>query len=524
VAAASVEEGVTSATQPLLPPSAPCSAAFVTHQLDHITLGDRENPLLESNGSGLAINDLDNDGLLDIVLANLDDPNTILWNEGRLQFRSEPLPHGDSRGVAIVDVDGDGWQDILFTRRRLASPILWRNLRGGGAPSFEQSEPLGDFGGYSLAWADLDGDNDLDLVTAAYDIEQEKLEGAQPLLRGQGVIYYENQGDHFAPTQLIELAQALAILLIDLNDDQRLDILIGNDFFHPDLLWLRTDEGWDLERLFATTSQNTMSLDAGDLDNDGQMEIFAADMKPYPDEPMQPWVVMMDNMVHDPFKNDPQTMANVLQVRTASGEFQEEAVNRGVDGTGWSWSSKFGDLNNDGFLDLYVVNGMVDPKLFGELPGYELIEENQAFRNDGAGRFLPAPEWGLNATTGGRSMSMADLDNDGDLDLVVNNYLSNAQLFENRSCNGGGLAVDLLWPNSGNTRAIGAQLTLHTSTGVYRREVRSVSGYLSGDPARVHFGLPTGSTPTRLEIIWPDGLLSHIEEIAPQSLVTIFRS
>ena len=500
-----------------------CQKSFIPHTLDHTTTGDPNNPLLESNGAGLAINDLDNDGLLDIVLANLDGPNAIFWNQGRLQFRKETLAHGDSRSVAIVDTDGDGWLDIVFTRRRLASPVLWLNLRGVGESAFKMTEPFGDHGAYSMAWADLDGDNDLDLVTAAYDVEQEKIEKAQPLLRGQGVIYYENIDNIFTPTQLIELSQALAILLLDLNGDRRLDILVGNDFHHPDQLWLRQADGWDLTQIFSTITQNTMSLDAGDLDNDGQMEIFAADMKPYSDESMDAWLPMMTNMVHDPFENDPQIMANVLQVRTASGEFEDGAVDRGIDGTGWSWSSKFGDLNNDGFLDLYVVNGMLDPNLFGQLPDHELVEENQAFQNDGTGHFTPAPHWGLNVTVGGRSMSMADLDNDGDLDVVVNNYMSSAQLFENQLCAGRSLAVDLAWPESGNTRAIGARIMLHTSTGTYQRTVRSNSGYLSGDPARVHFGLPEESKLIRLTIEWPDGAISTVSQLSAQTIMTISR-
>jgi len=509
--------------QPTVAAATLCQKSFIPHTLDHTTTGDPNNPLLESNGAGLAINDLDNDGLLDIVLANLDGSNAIFWNQGRLQFRKETLAHGDSRSVAIVDTDGDGWLDIVFTRRRLASPVLWLNLRGVGEDAFKMTEPFGGYGAYSMAWADLDGDNDLDLVTAAYDVEQEKIEKAQPLLRGQGVIYYENIDNIFTPTQLIELSQALAILLLDLNGDRRLDILVGNDFHHPDQLWLRQADGWDLTQIFSTITQNTMSLDAGDLDNDGQMEIFAADMKPYPDEPMDAWLPMMTNMVHDPFENDPQIMANVLQVRAASGQFEDGAVDRGIDGTGWSWSSKFGDLNNDGFLDLYVVNGMLDPNLFGQLPDHELVEENQAFQNDGTGHFTPAPHWGLNVTTGGRSMSMADLDNDGDLDVVVNNYMSSAQLFENQLCTGRSLAVDLAWPESRNTRAIGARIMLHTSTGTYQRTVRSNSGYLSGDPARVHFGLPEESKLIRLTIEWPDGAISTVSQLSAQTIMTISR-
>jgi hypothetical protein len=221
--------------------------------------------------------------------------------------------------------------------------------------------------------------------------------------------------------------------------------------------------------------------------------------------------------------DDPQIMENVLQVRDTHGRFTNEAISRGLGATGWSWSAKFGDLDNDGFLDFYVVNGMIAQELFHHLPGGELVEQNQALRNLGDGTFAPAPNWNLGSTASGRGMSMADLDNDGDLDIVVNNLRSPAQLFENRLCGGSGLEVELIWLESGNTRALGGQLVLHTSAGSYARDVHAGSGYLSGDPPRVHFGFPTEAALYRLDIRWPDGTISRIETPARQTLLTIQR-
>ena len=120
-------------------------------------------------------------------------------------------------------------------------------------------------------------------------------------------------------------------------------------------------------------------------------------------------------------------------------------------------------------------------------------------------------------------MSMADLDNDGNLDIVVNNFMQPAELFENRLCGGSSLEVDLRWPASGNTYAIGAQLVLNTSTGTYRRDVRANSGYLSGDPSQVSFGFPTGAKLMRLDIMWPDGKVSTIAPLVPHQLLTVTR-
>jgi hypothetical protein len=511
--------------QPLAQPTTPCANYFVTHLFEHITTIEGETVrMFDSNGAGLAINDLDNDGDLDVVLANLAGPNAIFWNQGALIFRKEALAHGQSRGVTIVDIDGDGWQEIVFAYRR-GRPIIWQN-HGVNAPTqFTRLDRVSiSQNAYTLNWADLDGDNDLDAVVGTYDAEMQK----ESILNagGGGVLYYENLGGRFAPTILAYSAQALAILLVDLNADHHLDSLVGNDFAQPDQSWLWQPDGWQEARLFAQTPHSTMSYDAGDIDNNGQAELFATDMKPYATDPATqaawaPLMATMQPMAHAP--GDPQSMENVLQMRNAAGRFENQASASGLAASGWSWSSKFGDLDNDGFLDAYVVNGMAARELFSHLPADELVEENQAFHNNGQGGFTPAPGWSLNATAGGRGMSMADLDQDGDLDIVVNNLLSPALLLENRLCGGAALEVDLHWPGSKNTRAIGAQLVLHTSTGHYQREVRAASGYLSGDPARIHFGLPTGSRLVELEIIWPDGQISHLDSATVQHLVVVTR-
>jgi hypothetical protein len=267
-----------------------------------------------------------------------------------------------------------------------------------------------------------------------------------------------------------------------------------------------------------------MSFDWGDIDNNGSFELLATDMKPYDlgVKTLAEWLPMMATMRRVP-RGSPQRDENVLQVLEADHRYHNQSDERGIDATGWSWSGKFGDLDNDGFLDLYIVNGMIDIDLFDYLPGGELVEANQAFRNLGGETFASAPQWGLESTASGRGLSLADLDNDGDLDMVVNNLRSAAQLFENQLCGGAGLEVDLRWADSANTRALGAQLILHTSAGTYTRDVRAGSGYLSGDPARVHFGVPTGATLLRLEVLWLDGRVSSIEAPTTNTLLTITR-
>ncbi|MBK7894834.1 MAG: VCBS repeat-containing protein [Anaerolineaceae bacterium] len=512
-----------------------CNDEFVTHWLDHVTdVHGEVVRMFETNGAGVAINDLDQDGLLDLVFANLNGPASIFWNQGNLAFEKETLPDLNTRAVNIVDVTGDGRLDIVFTHI-VSSLTYWEN--GGSDPDgrtiFERVPLPGVRAlAHSMAWGDLNGDGTLDLVTGSYDAELNLTLGNTFLFSdGEGVYQYTQESGNqnlgtFTPTRLAHASQALVIALLDVNQDGQQDILVGNDFSIPDMAWLRQNGVWQSAAPFATTAKHTMNFDWGDINNDGTFELFATDMVPYQTDEigMAPWMIMMETMESGPKEiGDPQITSNVLLMQNEAGTYQNRAVMSGVHASGWAWSGKFGDLNQDGLLDLYVVNGMIDAEMFDYLPGNELVEENQAYQNVSGNFFEPAPEWQLGSNESGRGMSMADLDNDGDLDIVVNNLRSQAQLFENRLCRGASLEVDLRWPESPNRFAIGAKLILHTSTGSYTRDVRANSGYLSGDTTRVHFGFPVGSQLIALEIIWPDGAVTFINNIAANTLLGVER-
>jgi len=511
--------------QPFAPSAGACTGAFVAHPLPHITRSNQEELVFfVANGAGVALADLDGDSRIDIALAGMHAPPAVLWNQGGLQFRKEALDVDGSRAVNAVDVDGDGRLDLVFTHAG-NRPSLWRLDAGRAEPALRQVPPrqfVGRYNPYSIAWADLDGDTDLDMVGASYNAELMARGFGTP--SGGGVFLFTNEGGALKPDLLVSHAQALAVLLTDLDGDGRRDILVGNDFATPDEAFLNKPEGWIDAAPFERTTANTMGFAEGDADNDGRFEIIGIDMKPYQEDPV--WTPPLEGKGSMQADDGVQFVANTLQFRRGDPPvFVDEGGARGVDATGWSWSVQFGDLDNDGALDLYVVNGMINEGLFGDLPGDELVEENQALRNDGTGHFTPAPEWGLGATEGGRGMSFADLDNDGDLDVVVNNFAEPSVLFENRLCGGAALQVELHWEGSLNSRAIGALLRLHTSDGRYVREMRASSGYLSSLPARVHFGLgdATGSDVQRLEVIWPDGAASRIDNPPVGSLLEIRR-
>lgn len=502
-----------------------CSGGFVAHDLEHVTnTSDGVIQMFEANGSGLGAGDLDGDGDLDLVFGNLDGPNTLLWNEGGLKFRKELFGEENSRAVSFVDVDGDGRLDVVVTldSGRLnywhneGNKVLTRRiLPGAGRPA------------YAMNWGDTDRDGDLDMVTATYDAGLLTDRGNEYLIGGGGgVTAYENRDGRLRGTALATEAQGLALLLPDVNEDGRLDIVVGNDFNVKDMMFENTDEGWVRSRPFVQTTHSTMSLDVGDVHNDGRMELFATDMKPYDPtdaEVAVAWAPLMADMMmeHDPY--DPQVMENVLLVLDDSGFFYNVSEAAGVDGTGWSWSGRFGDLDQDGWLDLYVVNGFAEERLLAHLPNHELVEENQVLRNDGRGRFVERPDWGLASDRGGRSMVMADMDGDGDLDIVVNNVRTAAQLFENQLCGGKSVIVDLQQEGVQNRNAIGARVVLHTSQGDLTRIVTAGSAYLSSGPNEVHFGLGEDVVVGRAEVVWPDGAVSVLPEIVAGTRVHVTR-
>lgn len=500
-----------------------CSDMFVLHPLDHVT-SVLKQPVgyYDSNGAGLAINDLDNDGDLDIVLANLDGDNSIFWNLTSWQFKKEALPSANpSRSVSIIDVDGDNWLDIVFTQQ-VGAPLYWHNEQGSG---FKTQVLHGvSYIGYAMNWGDIDKDGDLDLITGSYDAEVQKLLGQAS--QTVGVIYYENRGDRFASTRLASRSQTLALLMSDVNYDGQDDIIIGNDFAMQDQYFSYINDVWEELSPLDVMPHSTMSFDSADINNNQNIEIIAVDMKPYTKdvEMMSQWRQVLKMMEAIPLEdNDPQIMENVLYVANHNGKLENMASALGLDRTGWSWSAKFGDLDNDGFQDLYVVNGMISVELFPYLPNDELVEENQVYRNLNGSQFEPQPDWGLNSTSSGRGMSLGDLDNDGDLDIVVNNLLSNAIVFENQLCGGSSIAVDLFWTGSENTRAIGSTVVLHTSTGTYQRIVKASSGYLSGDTSRVHIGFPVNTEIYNMQIVWTDGVQTNVDDIEINAITTIIR-
>lgn len=509
---------ITSTSSPHLSPTA-CSDGFVAHDLDHLTSGPGNTAsTFDGTGAGVGIADLDNDGDLDIVLANLSESSSVLENRGNLTFERHELERGRFRGVSLVDASGDSHTDIVLTTG-IGPPVMFENPGTGNLDGFARNRLEGIRAAtYSMAWTDLSGDGDLDLITGSYNAELTLLRNSPVLGEDTGVVLHERTAEGFDVTRLSDTAQALALIATDIDGDLRADVLVGNDLATPDMTWLQTSNGLEPSTLFSRSSYSTMSFDAADIDNDGRNELFSTDMKPA--EPDDRYREVDIDMAAAPVVDDVQTPENVLNDFDDEG-FINLAEGEPVATTGWSWSGLFGDLDNDGFQDLYVATGMRSDQLFDFLPEARLVEENQAFRNNAVGGLVPIPDWGLAATEGGRGMSQADLDGDGDLDIVINNLDTPARLFENQLC-GNAITIELEWPGTSNQTALGATVSASGNGTTWTREIMSSRGYLSSGPPIAHIGTGNASV-VDITVTWPDGATSALAGAATNEHLTISR-
>ena len=457
-------------------------------------------------------------GLDDIALGNLLGPVRLLFNQGNLTFRAVDTTLSDVRALSIVDTDGDGVKELVATRR-FKRPVIgnWNDNTMSFVDMPNVYTPF-----YAMGWHDLNRDGLLDVVFGTYDTEQLQNQGLIFNQRGGGGVFvYMNDGTTFQPTRLNSAADALAIAFPDLDHDGTPDIYVGNDFNRSEGIWLNKTTGWEAYEPFRQTTENTMGIDVADFNNDGYLDIFASDMKPYSQDPetMAIWLPAMRKLTRPLTADDPQYAENTLFSWNGQ-RWENKAYSLQVDASGWSWSGKFGDLDNDGWQELYVVNGMIAKDLLDHIDQAELRERNMLFHNLAGERFKLV-DWGLADKSSGRSMSMHDFDNDGDLDIVVNPLDSPALLFENRMCGGQSVAVSLMDPSSANRFAIGATIQVRSGTMIMTRVVRSESGYLSGDSHRVHIGLGNDARIDEIRVIWPDNSQSTITNVQPDNHILI---
>ncbi len=539
------------------------------------------------NGGGVAVGDINNDGFEDLFFTSNMGSNKLYLNLGakgeKMKFKDitasagkglEGRKGGWKTGVTMADVNGDGLLDIHVCYSGKVKDEDRKNqlfINQGNLKFVEQAKEYGlDNISYSTqaAFFDYDNDGDLDMMLLNHttkkidNMELAKFRTQTDELAGNKL--FENQKNHFVEvTQKAGIHQypltfGLGIAIADVNQDGWEDIYVTNDYNEPDYLYINNHDGTfrDVTRqYFRHLAQFSMGIDIADFNNDGLPDIMSLDMLPE-DNQRQKLLQLQENyesfelMVRQDLQK--QYMRNMLQLNNGDGTFSEIAQFAGVSNTDWSWTPLFADFDNDGFKDLFISNGYLRDytnkdflKYWGDYKIKRAVDKepfqlmdlvkampstalaNYVFKNNRDLTFSKMQQpWGLEHASVSSGAVYADLDNDGDLDLVVNNINEPAFVYQNTASD----AKNVNWlqlklkQNGGNAGGIGARVYLKNKGKLQYQEVNPNRGYLSCTPQRLHFGLGEAQAVDTVKILWPDGTSQVLENVKGNQLLTVEKS
>jgi hypothetical protein len=538
------------------------------------------------NGAGVAIADINGDGLEDIFLLGNQVDNALYLNEGALKFRdiSREAQIGKtdslqwSSGVTVLDINLDGLQDIYITNTFRKDSLLRKNLlyinqgnTKNNVPYFkEEAAKYGlDDPTYSshAQFFDYDNDGDLDVFIGVNRIEGINPNQFSPLTddgtsKSRDVLYENVYVDSIAQRKFIDVSKKAGIryhgyshstLIHDFNEDGWPDIYVANDFLSNDLIYINNSDGTFTNRageIFKHFSLSSMGSDIADVNNDGRMDLFTTEMQPYYNKRkklFQGPSSYQKEIFTKKFLYEHQYTRNTLQQNigvspeTKLPIFGDIGMFSGVQETDWSWAPLFADYNNDGWKDLLITNGFpkdVTDRDFGDfritasrlVSKERLIEAipeikipNFLFKNtEGKGFEDVTKEWGLNFGTFSNGAAYGDLDNDGDLDLVINNINDKVLLLQNHAIvlnpDDNYIRIKLKGVEK-NLEAIGSSIILYSNNQQQRQSLLSGRGYLSQPEKVVHFGLGKEKSIDSLKIIWPDGKTQLVLKPSANQLV-----
>lgn len=539
------------------------------------------------SGGGVAVGDINNDGLQDIFFTGNQVRDRLYLNRGNFQFTDISESAGISAdtlwstGVTFVDIDQDGDQDIYVCRNvyledENSSNLLYVN---NGDMTFTESAAA--FGladrGFSIQSIFFDYDNDglidMYLVNQPPSLpgvggQLDKSMAANPLFSDK---LYKNSGDgHFVDmtdaAKLRDFAFGLSVSVGDFNNDAWMDIYVTNDFDVPDHIYINQQDGTFKDMVHEATkhiSNFSMGSDVADYDNDGYLDVLVVDMVAEDHKRLK---THMGAMKPEAFWNQVKTgghyqyMFNTLQRNNGDGTFSDLAQLAGVSNTDWSWAALFADFDNDGYKDIFVSNGVKNNNRFSDLQAMydhmldslnflaqrqgkdpnEVIDvmdfvelaptdklANYIYKNNGDHTFSKMiEEWGLELPTLSNGAAYADLDLDGDLDLVINNIDEKALLYKNNAVekSAGNYLRFKLQPLK-NESLYGAKISLYRGDKLWQLiQLSNARGFMSKSEDIAHFGLGEASVVEKAVVEWPNGLVNTFENLTVNQVLEVNQS
>lgn len=529
------------------------------------------------NGGGVALGDINNDGLVDIFFTGNIVDNKLFLNKGNWKFEDITEKAGVAcpdvwcTGASFADVNGDGLLDIYVCKAGKPGGEKRYNelfINQGNLSFKEEAKTYGlAVNGLSIhsAFFDYDKDGDLDCyllnnsirAVGGFDLK----EGLRNTPDPEGNKLFRNDNGLFVDVTTSSgiyssnIGYGLGITLSDFNEDQWPDIFISNDFFERDYLYLNNQDGTFREvgdQNFNSMSMGSMGADACDLDNDLRPDLFVTEMLPSTLERKKTKAVYESwNKYNASVKQGyhHQFSRNILQRNMGNGKFIELGRFAGVAATEWSWASLIQDFDNDGLKDLFISNGVFKDLLDKDYLNFsanDVVAQNRGgdksnfitslvdsmpsvpvqnflYKNKGDFKFQNiAGEAGLEELTFSNGSAYADLDNDGDLDLVVNNANMPSYIYQNQTDTTNNRFIQFkLSSDSKNSNAIGSKIVLKHSTGQAMYENYTSKGFESTVDGKVHFGLGKQRTIDSIIVQWSNGGKSILTDLETNQVYTL---